>query len=59
MESHDCRNKGQIGYFYLQVFSLIVQFCYILGHNIEKPVAKEKMDPDVSGTASELNLESL
>ena len=30
-----------------------------LRHNIENPVTKEEMDPDVSGMTAELNLESL
>ena len=59
MELHDCSSKGLIGYFLLRLFSLIVQICYILGCNIEKPVVKEEMEPDVSGTAAELDQMSL
>ena len=41
------------------LFSLIAQFSCMLGHNIDKPVAKEEMEPDVSGTPAELDPETL
>ena len=57
MESHDCRSKGSIGFFFIK--AIVFNFVIYIGYKIEKPVVKEEMEPDVSGTAAELDQKSL
>ena len=49
--------KAQLDFFSLRLLCLIL--LYIFGYKIEKPVVKEEMEPDVSGTAAELDQMSL
>ena len=51
--------KAQLDIFVKAILLNCSILLYILGCNIEKPVVKEEMEPDVSGTVAELDPKSL